>query len=272
MSGCHLAPLKIGGSVERRHLGSIGHMLASSLTLEEMLNGYVYYESLFYGRNIANVRRNDGGLELYWAQRSIPENYGRFAMSSFAAAVEHMGVPRSSIESVSFPFCDDGNRQIYLDEIGCAKIHFNRELGLHFAQSSLHLSLRANEENDAKLTMIKALMSELSDVSFAERLYDEIVSALPQRQARLGFIANRMAMSERTLQRRLAECNDGLRGVINRIRLQQACVYLEDAGMSLLAVSLLLGYSEQSALQLAFKRFYGVSPGQWRRENAQQVA
>jgi AraC-like DNA-binding protein len=50
-----------------------------------------------------------------------------------------------------------------------------------------------------------------------------------------------------------------------------ACQYLEDEGMNLLAASLLLGYSEQSAFQLAFKRYYGMSPGVWRRKKRNQI-
>jgi len=267
ISGDRLVALKIGALVRRAHLGPIGHMLASARTLEQLLNGYVYYESLFYGSNIANVRRSDLGMELYWAPSSVPEHYARFAISGFASAIEQMGLPRSSIVSVSFPFRGEENPDLYRNELGCGEVFFGRDLGLQFSGPSLQLSLINEEEGAAKRRAVKAILHEINDIEFAERLYDQVASALPLKQAKLSVIAKRMAVSERTLQRRVAPCPDGLRGIIKRVRMHLAREYLQDKGMNLLAASLLLGYSEQSALQLAFKRFYGISPGQWRKEN-----
>lgn len=271
ISGQSLAALQIGGMVKKKHLGSISYMLASARTLEQMLSGYVYYESIFYGKNIANLRRSELGVELYWAFSQIPENYARFAMGSFASAIEEMGLPRSSIMSVSFPFLDEKKRADYLNEIGCGDVLFGQSLGILFSKPSLQLSLKSEHDDKEKQKIVSRLLPELSDNEFAEHLFDEIVYALPQGKAKLNAISKHMALSERTLQRRLAQSNDGLRGVINRVRMHLACEYLQDKGMSLLAVSLLLGYSEQSALHLAFKRFYGMSPGQWRIQNCESM-
>lgn len=267
MTGHELAALDIGRMIERRHLGAIGHMLAGAETLEQMLTGYVYYESLFYGESIANIRRSDDGLELYWALTDVPEHYARFAMACFASVIEKMGLPRRAIRCVSFPFPASGPGAGYVEKIGCDSVVFEQVLGIQFARSFLQRSLRTDEGLQGDLYRVKALLPELEDRGFAVRLYNEIVSALPRRQAKLPDIARQMAVSERTLQRRLSQCNDGLRGVIGRIRMHLASEYLKDPGMNLLAVSLLLGYSEQSAFQLAFKQCYGVSPGKWRRQN-----
>lgn len=265
ISGRPLAALDIGRLVQRRHLGSIGHMLASTSTLEQMLNGYVFYESLFYGESIANVRRNELGIELYWAPSIVPEHYARFAMSSFASAVEQMGLSRSVILAVSFPFKDQGDKDMYLEKIGCCEARFESELGILFAKSALERSVHFIGSDTGALPPSAEVLPELEDDEFADNLFKAIVQALPSRQARLPEIAQHMAVSERTLQRRLECCDDGLRGVINRVRMHMARDYLEDSSMNLLAVSLLLGYSEQSAFQLAFRKFHGVTPGQWKK-------
>ena len=126
--------------------------------------------------------------------------------------------------------------------------------------------MQFDESESEDLLLISQLFPEVEDKAFVEQLYHEIVSALPKRQAKLSYIANQMAVSERTLQRKLQDCDDGLRGIISAIRMHLACKYLKDSSLNLLAVSLLLGYAEQSALHLAFKKHFGVSPGQWRKE------
>jgi AraC-like DNA-binding protein len=266
ISGRSTAALEIGGMVRRKHLGPIGHMIAGSKTLEQMLNAYVYYEALFYGSNIANVRRNEKGVELYWALENVPVHYARFAMSSFASIVEQLGLPSHTISGVAFPFHDEKNLEWYLCNLKCDEVIFGRDLGIQFANSSLQLSIEFEEERAATTLLLRELMPEMNDQEFAARLFDQIVSALPKREAKLTIIARNMAMSERTLQRKVSACDDGLRGVINRIRMHLAREYLKDSSMNLLAVSLLLGYSEQSALQLAFKRFHGIAPGKWRKD------
>lgn len=266
ISGERFAPLIIGQSIGRQHLGAIGHMLESVQTLEEMLNAYVFYERLFYGGNIANVRRNTDGMTLYWSADSVPEYYACFAMSSFVAIVRQMGVRDSAVASVSFPFDDKQYQQRYCKEMGVGEVVFGEDLGLLFHRDALQLSLQTEEES-LKVGVIKEVLPELVDLDFVVQLYDEVVSALPHKQATLQRIATKMAVSERTLQRRLEHSDDGLRGVVNRIRMHLARRYLRNKAMNLVSVSLLLGYSEQSAFQLAFKRYHGLSPGKWRNDN-----
>ncbi|MEH6593536.1 MAG: AraC family transcriptional regulator [Halioglobus sp.] len=264
-SGQTSAPMAIGQLIDKKHLSSIWHMLATARTLEEMLNSYVFYESLFYGVNIANVRRNDNGMELYWNVKDAPRHYARLAMSAFVTITRRMGMPATAITSVSFPFNDKDQADQYRVELGCHQIHFDRELGIQFHREALHLAIDIQTDEKTKETVVKELMPELEDVDFAVRLYDEIAAALPQKQANLKAIAIKLAISERTLQRRLDNIDDGLRASIGRIRMHLARAYLMDEGMNLVAVSLMLGYSEQSAFQLAFRRFHGVSPGRWRK-------
>ena len=265
MTGQAYAPIAIGQTIERKHLSSIWHMLATSRTLEEMLNAYVFYESLFYGESIANVRRSDEGMELYWQVKDIPYHYALLAMSVFVAITRREGMPGNAVSSVSFPFNDKENCEQYRKELGCQQIQFERELGIQFRREVLGLAIDLENADATREAIVKELMPELNDLELGLRLYDEVTSAIPHKQANLTTIAERMLVSERTLQRRLICVDDGLRGTINRIRMHLARKYLMDEGMSLMAVTLMLGYSEQSAFQLAFRRFHGVSPGQWRK-------
>lgn len=266
ISGERLAPLMIGQSIGRKHLGAIGHMLASAQTLEGMLNGYIFYESLFYGVNIANVRRSAKGMELYWGVDSVPEYYACFAMSSFVAITRQVGIRNNAVASVSFPFDDRQYQERYCKEMGIDQVVFGRDLGLLFRREALQLTLQS-EAGNPKIALVKEILPEIANLDFVQQLYDEVVSALPHKQATLKSIARKMVVSERTLQRRLQNSDDGLRGVVSRIRMHLARRYLQDKGMNLVAVSLLLGYSEQSAFQLAFKRYHGMSPGKWRKDN-----
>jgi len=71
-------------------------------------------------------------------------------------------------------------------------------------------------------------------------------------------------MSERTLQRHLAQAGLSFQALLDRSRQHLAEAYLRDPRLELAEIALLLGYSEQSAFQRAFKQWTGQTPRQWR--------
>ena len=70
-------------------------------------------------------------------------------------------------------------------------------------------------------------------------------------------------MSERTLFRRLQDQGLNFKQLQSQIRMQLAREYLADARLTQSEIALLLGYSEQSAFNRAFKRETGMTPRQF---------
>ena len=264
VSGNPLAALAIGKRVGWHDLGALGHMLAGARTLAEMLNGYVFYENLFYRSSIVNVRRSEDGMELYWNAIAPPPHYSRYAISSFVAAVSSAGIPAGSVLSVSFPFDDSRMIDVYRSHLAGSEVRFGGDLGIAFSRSALQLTIRVRPTAETRMRFITENLAPIGDPDLALRVVEEIVAMLPRREARLRALSSRLAMSPRTLQRRLESMPDGFRGTLLAVRMHLAREYLLDESMSLSAVSLMLGYSEQSAFQLAFKRYYGESPHRWR--------
>ena len=71
-------------------------------------------------------------------------------------------------------------------------------------------------------------------------------------------------MSPRTLQRRLEEEGVVFKSLVDDTRLRFAQGYLRHGGHTLTEIAFLLGYSEVSALNRAFKRWTGVTPSGYR--------
>jgi len=113
---------------------------------------------------------------------------------------------------------------------------------------------------------------------------NELVASLPRAQSVAGEIrrvlasriaggdiriqtaARQLAMSVRTLQRRLAAEKLSYQDVLEEIRQQAAERYLADATLSAAEVGFLLGYSEPAAFHRAFKRWRGMTPVEFRRK------
>lgn len=111
------------------------------------------------------------------------------------------------------------------------------------------------------------MVGELEKVSGADlvhrsrRFLIENISAGEPSEDRL---AEAMAMSRRTLQRKLSERGLTYRTILDSIRHDMARKYLGSPGKSLTEIAFLLGFSEQSSFARAFKRWQGVSPSVYR--------
>jgi AraC-like DNA-binding protein len=95
-----------------------------------------------------------------------------------------------------------------------------------------------------------------------------VVGALPHDGAGLSAAARALGMSTRTLQRRLGECGIVYARLVEDVRRQMSDRYLADAKLSLGEIAYLLGYSEGSAFNRAYRRWTGRTPSADRRSAA----
>lgn len=95
-------------------------------------------------------------------------------------------------------------------------------------------------------------------------LHQLLPKLLSEGHSRLEQVAERLHLSPRTLQRRLAERGLTWQAWLDRSREELALHYLQDTGLTLSDIALLLGFSEQSAFTRAYRRWTGTTPGQAR--------
>jgi AraC-like DNA-binding protein len=81
-------------------------------------------------------------------------------------------------------------------------------------------------------------------------------------------VARLVELSERTMQRRLAEAGTTFQGLRDRVRADIALKYLRQSSLQAAQVGEILGYSEPAAFTRAFKRQHGLTPSQARAQSA----
>lgn len=100
------------------------------------------------------------------------------------------------------------------------------------------------------------------------RVREAIEAELRGGDPRLESVARRLAMSPRTLQRRLREHGVQFNDLLEVTRFQAAKAYLAKRDVAAREVAYLLGFAEQSSFNRAFKRWSGQTPVDYRRRNA----
>ncbi len=80
----------------------------------------------------------------------------------------------------------------------------------------------------------------------------------------LAQVAGQLAVSRRSLQGKLKEEGTSYQAVLDLVRRELATAYLQRDEMSLAEIAFLLGFSDQSAFNHAFRRWAGDSPMRFR--------
>jgi AraC-like DNA-binding protein len=100
----------------------------------------------------------------------------------------------------------------------------------------------------------------------AELVRAHLLSAQGQTLPDLARMAQLLYTSERTLKRRLQDEGVSFRELQAMALQQLASEGLRDASLSLDELATRLGFSDQSSFSQAFKRWTGLPPGQWRKQ------
>ncbi len=100
--------------------------------------------------------------------------------------------------------------------------------------------------------------------TLAERARAAIAEELSSGHPSAGRVARRLAMSVRTLHRRLVDGGTSHRELVDDVRRTQAMLHLAGARFSIGEISFLLGFAHPNAFHKAFKRWTGMTPAQYR--------
>lgn len=106
-------------------------------------------------------------------------------------------------------------------------------------------------------------------------LYEELKSILQQcllqRHVSQEDVAESLGISVRNLQRRLKALGTNYQSLLDEARKALALRLLQDEATPLYEVSFMVGYNEPSAFYKAFKRWAGMTPGDYRLALSQPV-
>jgi AraC-like DNA-binding protein len=101
--------------------------------------------------------------------------------------------------------------------------------------------------------------------AFSTGVRSLLAKTLASGESEAATLARRLAVSVRTLNRRLATEGQTLKTLRDDVRRELALAWLRDPGREIADVAFLLGFSESSAFHRWFRRVVGVTPGEFRR-------
>lgn len=264
--------LATGDGVRARHLGLLGHLFLSQPTLRAAFETYHRFERLHYGVEVSRLVPSDNGITtLCWP---VPKNRPcrpaeMIAFSCIRRLVEQAAGCESPFHRVDFSGPSDQYACAFRSFFRCPVQFDSDPAGVCFSDEMLQVTLPSRFSVDlAQVAQRSLKINEESDPTVRH-----ILRLLPVHLHAGGAIAERVGadlnLSPRSLHHRLARTSWRFRDLLESVRQQAALYYLREEELSLAEVAFLLGYAEQSNFQRAFRNWFDVSPGVWRREYRQ---
>ena len=99
-----------------------------------------------------------------------------------------------------------------------------------------------------------------------------IIDLLAHGEPTRAALADHLHMSERTLARRLQTAETTYRYLLDDVRHELGLGYIRQSEYSVMDITYLLGFSDQSSLARSFKRWTGLSPTDYRQNLADEAA
>jgi AraC-like DNA-binding protein len=137
---------------------------------------------------------------------------------------------------------------------------------LVFDTASIERPLESGNPELARHNDVIALqfLSRIERDDFRGRVREVLVQRLEGREPSQEEVAERLHVSARTLQRKLADCGTTYKEILEDTRRALAFAYLSAPEHSVNEITYLLGFSSGSCFTRAFRRWTGLSPSHWR--------
>ncbi|CAK2649586.1 AraC family transcriptional regulator [Vibrio crassostreae] len=158
------------------------------------------------------------------------------------------------------------NLSPYQTYFGCS-IHQGKQTSIAFSAEDARTPFLT--DNQLMVSVFEsALRQRLETITHigttSDAVYKVLLDLLPQGDSSIESVASFMALSKRTLQRKLATEGVSYQTVLQKVRQQLAEYYLNETELPLIEVSFLLGFQEPNSFIRAYSAWTGVSPGQVR--------
>lgn len=252
----------------------IDFLAASAATVGEGLVRVARYFPLVNSALAWEITAEDGVSRMALTHPTIPgalpRPYAEYALAVTILHCRHASGFDWPLVEVAFAFDPPPSADDHVRAFGCP-VRFGRprsELAITRATWDLPSRapssdlLRALEEHADR--QIAGLRADSLVAQVARLIAEELHGGDPT----LARVARRLAMSTRTLQRRLELEGTSYADVLDDTRRRFADAYVKEPKLALTEIAYLLGFSEPSAFTRAFQRWYGVAPSHYRARPA----
>mgnify|MGYP000330210888 FL=1 len=256
--------IRIGQYAGLANFDVLGQALANtqsqSLTLSQALQQVMVLERLVHRLGDSRIEVEGQNIRLIWRAQYQQHKAARLVAESVLAGIIHLA------------------QQLTGRLIPIREVSFVHEKPQDYQQQGYQQGFRSECQFGQKTNSIVIALKVLAwplrqqgnmalQAVTTESIIDQVKHQLEQNlmnNPKLAQVAAMLGIGERSLQRKLKLQNVSFQKILTTVRLQQAYDYLQYSNLSILHISQLLGFKEQSSLNHFFFKETGFSPLSYR--------
>jgi AraC-like DNA-binding protein len=268
--------LAIGSNLTPGHFNVLGYLLMSSATLGEAIAAGLRYQRLVGdGGELCLLEQGD---ELQLLYRPVHPGAPQTRTRVLALMACWIQMLRPLLDNwqllrAQFTHAQPDSLENYQQIFACPLQFAASDYGLILPKALAAAPL--TQANPPLQTLLRqhaeSLLARLPSESIRARVVALLGEQLARGEPDRSQLASTLNLTERTLQRRLAEEGSSYKQLLNDTRQQLAERHLSSGDLPAAEIALLLGYSEPSVFFRAFRQWTGLTPGEYRIQQKKQL-
>ncbi|MCP5070203.1 MAG: AraC family transcriptional regulator [bacterium] len=261
--------LHFGADADFLHGGHVLHsMMLNCPTLGDAVDRFCRYHGLMADSVTPELRIQDNraaiALRLIYPDLVLDRHHAEAVLATIISLLGRLvdgGVPLLEVQFTH----PEPSSALNVQRFFSCPLRFgapSNQLVFSRAELSRPLALADPELLETLEEFVRVRLARLSDGGgFATRVRRWLGETLPRgEKPSLARLAQELGVGQRQLQIRLKEEDTSYQKLLDQVREQIALGYLKKGEVTLCELALLLGFSEQSAFNHAFKRWTGSPP------------
>lgn len=252
-------------------------IMANCPTVERAIEKLIRYHDISSNAIRLVFERHASHVALIWKlagqfQPGLGESLLEAAMASCYMMLKDITMGKLRLDEVRMchEACDDIDE--YQRVFGCHVVFGAGQNMVLMSNSELILPIRLSDSEllGALEHHAQSMLAESSDrCRFSDNVADLVGQMIVHGiDHTLSHVARRLTMSTRALQEKLKSEGTTFRKTVDQVKREIAEKSLQDPYVILADTAFLLGFSEQSAFNQAFRRWTGKTPREYRAERA----
>jgi AraC-like DNA-binding protein len=270
--------LRAGDKWRPIDIGALGFAWLASYTLRSAFQRTARYSRVLGERTRFSVDETSDGVRLSAEceseNRVVAAILIDMAFSTLLSMCRQHGAPDFRPLRVFLRRPEPADASPYLDLYRCPVV-FSADadaLVISVADADERRIIQHSELANTFDAMLIAQLAELDRSDIVARCKSAILETLADGAPEAKPIAELLHVSQRTLQRKLAERDTSFQNLVDETRRELALRLLDNPSNSVTEVTFLTGFSTPSAFARAFSRWTGKSPTDWRHRSTRPSA
>lgn len=264
--------IEISEYIKPHHFGLLGYFCMSCNNLYEALISFIKYQEVEYSFNNFNIINFGTEIAIVLDQKRYSIEYyliDEILISSLIKFIEKISLPKKIKPKKIFLASKKSNRIAGFKKYFNCHVEINHDRNyIFFDSSNLNIKLPNADKNLNSIIEKELdgyLLKSMTFISFEEKLEIAIIQCLNEGRVSIANVSKKLAISSRLLQLKLNKKGYTYKKKLNEIRGKMAIEYLKNHDLSILEISILLSYREQTSFIRAFNKWTGVSPLKYRK-------